>query len=129
MASRRRYRKKADQFVIAVQVNLELDGFTYMKWGGRQHCKQGDWLVDNRGDVYSVDQDVFAATYRPIKPGTYVKTTPVWAEVATESGAVSTKEGRSRYQPGDYLVYNDEEGTDAYCVVAERFVSMYELDE
>ncbi|MGD8251486.1 MAG: hypothetical protein PVF20_04200 [Desulfobacterales bacterium] len=129
MASMRRYRKKADQFVIAVQVNLELEGFIYRKWGGRQHCKQGDWLVDNHGDVYSVDRDVFAATYRPVNPGIYVKVTPVWAEVAAESGAIPTKEGWSRYQPGDYLVFNDKEGTDAYCVAAETFESMYELDE
>ena len=28
------YRKKADSFVTAVQLNLETDGFSYQKWGG-----------------------------------------------------------------------------------------------
>ena len=83
MGNRRRYRKKADQFVIAVQLDLNTEGFTYEKWGGEQRCKQGDWIVDNDGDVYSVDAEVFAKTYRKTGNGIYVKTTPIWAEVAT----------------------------------------------
>ena len=63
------------------------------------------------------------------RPGAYVKTTPVWAEIAGESGSVKTKEGRSDYKKGDYLVYNNEDGTDAYCMDAIKFVSMYEPDE
>ena len=129
MGKRLRYRKKADQYVVAVQLNLETDGFTYRKWGGEQRCKRGDWLVDNGGDNYTVDAEVFEKTYRRVNPGTYVKTTPVWAEVATRPGSVATKEGESQYRAGDYLVYNNEDGTDAYCVSAAKFDSMYELDE
>ena len=124
--SRQKYRKKADQFVVAVQLNLETEGFAYRKWGAEQHCKKGDWLVDNCGDIYSVDQDVFARTYRKLKPGTYVKTTPIWAEVATAPGVVSTKEGQSHYEAGDYLVSNNEDGSDEYCIRAAKFESMYE---
>ena len=42
MKNLRRYIKKADQFVIAVQLNLDTDGFTYDKWGSVQKCKKGD---------------------------------------------------------------------------------------
>ena len=129
MGNRRRYRKKADQFVVAVQLDLDTDGFIYRKWGAEQRCQQGDWVVDNDGDHYTVDGEVFARTYRKLSPGIYVKTTPIWAEVASKSGQVPTKEGASHYQAGDYLVSNNEDGTDAYCISAAKFESMYELDE
>lgn len=129
MTVRRRYRKKANSFVVAVQLNLDIDGFTYEKWGATQRCKAGDWIVDNDGDIYTIDQQVFARTYRKVGPGIYVKTTPVWAEVATKSGTVTTKEGASSYKVGDYLVFNNEDGTDAYCMGASKFESMYELDD
>lgn len=129
MPTRRRYRKKPDQSVVAIQLNLDTEGLTYMKWGGRQHCKPGDWLVDNQGDIYSVDQEVFANTYRRVSPGNYVKSTPIWAELATTSGSVVTKEGRSHYNAGDYVVFNNEDGTDSYCMSKEKFESMYEIDE
>ena len=74
MGNRRRYRKKADQFVVAVQLDLDTDGFSYRKWGAEQRCQQGDWVVDNDGDHYTVDGEVFARTYRKLSPGIYVKT-------------------------------------------------------
>ena len=129
MGQRRKYKKKADSFVVAVQFNLDTDGFTYHKWGAEQRCKKGDWLVDNDGSIYTVDEEVFAKTYRKKSPGIYVKTTPIWAKVATEPGVVDTKEGKSHYNAGDYLVSNNEDGSDAYCMSAEKFNSMYELDE
>ena len=55
MEKRRRYRKNPDQFVTAVRLNLDTQGFVFNKWGGEQRCKPGDWLVDNDGDVYTVD--------------------------------------------------------------------------
>ena len=79
--------------------------------------------------VYTVDAAVFARTYRPAGKGTYIKSTPVWAEVATQSGLVETKEGRSRYGVGDYLVYNEEGGGDAYCMGPAKFEAMYEPDD
>ena len=69
MANRRRYRRKADQYVAAVQLDLDTDGFTYQKWGGEQRRKRGDWLVDNDGDIYTVDGAVFARTYRKVRLG------------------------------------------------------------
>ena len=84
MTTHRRYRKKANQFVVAVKLDLDTAGFTYRKWGAEQKCKAGDWLVDNNGDVYTVDAGVFAGTYRSVGPGVYVKTTPIWAVRATQ---------------------------------------------
>jgi hypothetical protein len=70
MGIRRQYRKRSDQFVVAVQLDLDTTGFTYRKWGAEQQCKKGDWIVDNDGDIYSVDGDVFAKTYRnPLRAG------------------------------------------------------------
>lgn len=129
MGKRRRYRKKAGHYVVAIQLNLDTKGFTYRKWGAEQRCKKDDWIVDNGGDIYSVDAEVFAKTYRKTGDGTYVKTTPIWAEIATQKGSVVTKEGKSHYQSGDYLVYNNEDGTDAYCISAAKFELMYELEE
>jgi hypothetical protein len=129
MKTRLQYRKKAEKFVVAVPLDLDTEGFIYRKWGAEQQCKHGDWIVDNDGDIYSVDGTVFAKTYRRVSAGIYVKVTPVWAEVATEPGSVATREGKSHYEAGDYLVYNNEDGTDAYCVSADKFESMYELDE
>ena len=130
MKPRREYIKRASQFVVAVQLNVKTNGFTYEKWGSIQTCKQGDWLVTNGPDTYTVDQDSFAQTYRYSGSGTYVKVTPVWAEVATERGEVRTKEGISHYQAGDYLVYNCQDGSDCYAVPKAEFERMYEpLDE
>ncbi len=129
MAGRRPYRKKKASRVVAVQLDLETPGFTYEKWGSTQTCKPGDWLVDNDGDVYTVDAETFSRTYRAVSPGVYEKVTPVWAEMAQEAGRIATKEGVTHYQAGDYLVYNEPDGTDGYAVEAETFEKMYEPAE
>ncbi len=82
--------------------------------------------MNNAGDTYTVDRQTFAHTYRSTGPGTYVKVTPVWAEIADRAGEVRTKEGTTRYQAGDYLVYNEPNGGDAYAVSKETFERMYE---
>ncbi len=124
-----RYRKRPDQAVSAVQLDLDTTGFVYQKWGAEQRCKQGDWLLDNNGDIYTVDADVFDRTYRQVSPGRFVKITTVWAEQADSDGSIKTIEGESHYQAGDYLVYNNEDGTDGYCMSADSFHAMYETDE
>jgi hypothetical protein len=122
---RRKYVKKAKQTVAAVRLDIDTKGITYRKWGGTQRAKRGDWLVDNRGDVYTVDGRVFDRTYKRVGPGIYAKTTPVWAEIATAPGSIPTKEGASHYRRGDYLVFNDRKGRDGYCVSAAKFKAMY----
>jgi hypothetical protein len=125
MNRRRKYLKRPSEFVIAVQVDLDIDGFTYRKWGSTQACKRGDWLVNNDGDTYTVDGATFARTYRATGPGTYVKATPVWAEVAETAGEVRTKEGATHHEAGDYLVYNEPDGSDAYAMSKTAFERMY----
>jgi predicted acylesterase/phospholipase RssA len=125
-SGRVKYAKRPDQAVVAVQVALEGVSFSYEKWGATQKCKPGDWLVDNDGDVYTVDQATFARTYQKVADGKYLKTTPVWAEAAGEAGQVRTKEGSTSYEAGDYLVFNEEDGGDPYAVDKAKFESMYE---
>jgi hypothetical protein len=130
-AVRHRYLRRPDVPVVAVRLALETPGLVYRKWGGEQRAKAGDWLVDNDGDVYTVDADSFARTYRATGsgPGTYVKTTPIWATRAARAGAVHTKEGITHYEAGDYLVSNNDDDTDQYAVAAAEFERLYMLDE
>jgi hypothetical protein len=129
MSSRLKYVKRDNQAVVAVQLALDTAGFTYEKWGGVQRCKPGDWIVNNDGDVYTVDRETFERTYRQIDAGRYVKITPAWAEVAQEAGCVQTKEGATHYRAGDYLVFNEPHGGDPYAVSADKFEAMYEQAE
>jgi len=128
-SKRRRYIRRSGKSVVAVCLALETDGFFYQKWGGEQHAKPGDWIVDNEGEVYTVDADVFARTYRQTGPGTYVKTTPIWAERTSSPGSIKTKEGVTHYNAGDYLVSNNSDGSDDYAITAEKFESLYTPDD
>jgi hypothetical protein len=126
---RRRYIRRPDKPVVAVRLALDTDGLVYRKWGGEQRAKAGDWLVDNDGEIYTVDAGVFARTYRQTGPGTYVKTTPVWAKQASHAGSIDTKEGVTHYQAGDYLVSNNSDGSDEYAVSATKFESLYKAKD
>ena len=120
-----RYFRRSGKLVIAVRLALDTEGFVYRKWGGEQRAKAGDWIVDNEGDIYTIDADVFKRTYRQTGPGTFVKTTPIWAERASFAGSVQTKEGVTHYNVGDYLVSNSSDGTDDYAIAADKFESLY----
>ncbi len=122
----RRYRKKAGRAVTAVRLDLDFEGFEYRKWGGTQRCKKGDWVLDNDGDVYTVDADTFAETYEEVAPGRYEKSAPVWVKQADEPGSITTKEGLTEYASGDYLVFNDAALEDGYAVSAKTFDELYE---
>jgi hypothetical protein len=127
--NRRRYVRHSDKSVIAVCLALDTDGLVYRKWGSEQHAKTGDWIVDNDGEIYTVDAEVFARTYHKTGPGTYVKTTPIWAEQATHAGSIKTKEGLTHYEAGDYLVSNNSDGTDEYAIGPAKFKSLYTPDD
>ena len=127
MATRRKYRKKHASIVTAVRLDLDTDGFSYHKWGHDQRCQRGDWIVNNEGDTYTVSHESFIETYQEVSPGAYRKVAPVWAQSATAPGSVATREGRTAYDAGDYLVSNREDGSDAYAVSREKFEAMYEL--
>jgi hypothetical protein len=127
--TRHRYRPRQDRPVVAVQLKLDMPGFAYVKWGHEQRCQANDWLVDNDGDVYTVNAETFDRTYRELQRGNYVKTTCVWAEEAAADGSIATQEGRTAYSKGDFVVSNNEDGSDAYAVGAEKFRQRYERDE
>lgn len=122
----RRFRKNAAKTVIAVRLNLETEGFSYEKWGDTQRCKQGDWIVYNDSDTYTIDAESFAATYENVSPGVYRKAKPVWARQMERAGRVATKEGSTGYQAGDYLVCNNADGSDTYAISQDRFEKDYE---
>lgn len=128
MNTPQRYRPHADRTVVAIQLRLDMSGFAYQKWGHDQQCQQGDWLVDNEGEVYTVNADSFAKTYRAVSKGLYAKVQCVWARQAEQAGAVPTKEGHTAYQAGDWLVSNHQDGSDAYAISAVKFPTLYELD-
>jgi hypothetical protein len=119
--------RKERMFVIAVRLDLDIECFRYIKWGSVQRCKKGDWIVNNQSDVYTVDGETFNRTYRMVSPGQYEKTGSVWAEVASEPGMITTKEGSTAYSKGDYLVFNDPGRKDGYAMGAHQFAELYEV--
>lgn len=123
------YRRKADAHVVAVQLDLDTEGFTYVKWGGVQTCKPRDWVVNNDGDTYTVDREVFRRTYEQIRPGLFRKTSRVWARVVEEDGKIQTREGVTEYEAGDYLVFNDPDESDGWAMSPGKFQELYEADD
>jgi hypothetical protein len=122
----RQYRRRPDQFVVAIQLDLDTEGLRFRKWGGEQRCKAQDWLVDNDGDIYTVERETFARTYTKVGPGHYRKITPIWAEPASAAGEVRTLEGATHYEAGDYLISNERDGKPTYSVSREKFLATYE---
>ena len=120
------YRKREGTEVTAIRLNLEVDSFTYRKWGGLQTCKAGDWIVDHKGSVHTVDADSFARTYKQVGPATYVKQGVVWAAPASCDGVIATLEGGTHYKQGDVLVWNDKELKDGYAIRKDIFDTLYE---
>ena len=123
------YRKKSDQYVIAVQLALDTEGFEYEKWGSSQRCKAKDWVVYNvaNQETYTIDNTVFQSAYVTVDSGKYAKVGLVTAKQALQDGSVKTKEGITEYKRGDYLVTNEGDGSDVYAISADKFALMYEL--
>ena len=122
---KKRYKKKVDQIVTAVQLSLVTHGFAYEKWDNTQHCNSGDWVVENNGDCYTIREDSFAATYQRVSEGRYKKMAHVIAEQIDAAGTLATREGSTSYAAGDYLVFNSGDDSDGYAVSKEKFETMY----
>jgi len=122
----RTYRERKRTEVFAIQLKLDIESFTYRKWGGLQTCRSGDWLVEHDGNVHTVAADSFARTYKQVGPATYVKQGVVWAAPASRAGAIATREGFTHVNPGDVLVWNDKELQDGYAMPKDTFASLYE---
>jgi hypothetical protein len=122
------YRRKEQTRVTAVRLDLDTEGFTHQKWGGTQRCKKGDWIVNSNSDTYTIDAETFQRTYRMVSRGLYEKIGSVWAEMASEGGAIQTKEGSTAYRKGDYLVFNDPARKDGYAMSPSKFHDLYESE-
>lgn len=120
------YRPREAATVLALRLALDLQCFSYEKWGGEQRARQGDWLVDKDGDVYTVTDSSFSRTYRLVRPGVYRKDAPVWAYVAESEGVVPTEEGATAYRAGDYVVYHLPGDDLGWAMGAEEFLRTYE---
>lgn len=135
MSEPRRYRRRPDRPVLAVRLALDFDALAYRKWGAEQVARPGDWLVQAEGDTYTIAAAVFEETYAAVSPGCYVKVAKVWAYAAQAAGAVTTLEGETHYEAGDFIVRNgDEEGAydgpkgEPYAIARATFEQLYELD-
>lgn len=122
--------------VVAIQLIGGEDGMifaggqvNYRKWGDLQTFKKNDWLVLNGQEIYTVAADTFDRTYTKVGHGHYRKTAKIWAEQATEAGAIETKEGLSHYEAGDWLAYNEADRKDGYRIKAEDFPKLYRVCE
>ena len=124
MSGMKKYRKRI--IIAAVQLDLETDGLDYQKWGGPQHAKAQDWIVNSSGEVYTIDAESFKATYERVGLGQYKKSAPTWAKQADEAGTVTTKEGVSQYEAGDWIASNDAEYKDTYTIAADVFETTFE---
>ena len=127
MSELKKYVPKLDATVIAVQIDLDTQGITYMKWGAEQRCSRGDWLVNNGGDTYTVTDDTFTRTYRMERPGLYRKAASVWARVAQEKGWVRSEEGETEYEPGDYIAFHAPDAELGWAVPPVEFLERYDL--
>lgn len=129
MSQLKRYKRRENTTVTAVKIDLGTDGFQYQKWGGVQIARRGDWLVDNMGDVYTIDGQVFEDTYSEVSPGRYKRNSFVWAEEAKIDGRVKSTSGFTYYYAGDMIAYNSEEKTDGWAMEKERFFKLYRDDD
>lgn len=127
MSLRKRYKKRSKFNVTAVKMDLDFDGFVFQKWGAEQKCQPGDWLVNNNGDVYTIDKDYFKDYYQIVSQGVYEKVGEIWAEQAKQDGTIKTKEGHTNYLAGDYLVFDREQDGEGYAIKKPVFERMYEL--
>jgi hypothetical protein len=124
-SEKKTYAVREGQEVTAIQLNLNLDAFTYQKWGSRQTVKRGDWLVERDGQVHTVAAETFKQTYEQVGPSTYRKCSIVWAAPAAEAGLIATQEGTTHFRQGDYIVWNDAAGNDGYAIAKEIFENLY----
>jgi hypothetical protein len=76
--------------------------------GDTLHASVGDMVVSDAstGDRWSVDADVFAATYTCVGGDQFRKTAVIHAAQVDEPFSVSTLEGTATGESGDWLVRN-----------------------
>lgn len=85
--------------------------------------RPGDWLVESGEDSWTVQKDVFLATYAEQSPGVYRKTAPVHATRLRDDAIVQTLEGDALAKAGDWLVANSS--GDCWPVTHADFTARY----
>ncbi|MGQ7787939.1 PGDYG domain-containing protein [Nesterenkonia sp. K-15-9-6] len=74
--------------------------------GAVMEAKPGDWIVDDDGQQWSVDAEVFAETYEAVSEGRYRKTGEVRARQIAQPTSLETLEGSDQLDAGDWVVQN-----------------------
>ena len=127
------YRAAGGLPVNAIQLTFDESekSISYVKWGGEQTAKFGDWLVHNPtgGDTYTVDNESFYNTYMAVadtfglyqKKGAWCKRVPFNAAPFT----IPTKEGGTQVNPGDWLMANNVDLSDKYAMRHEKWLKLY----
>lgn len=87
----------------------------------------GDWVLTDADDAWAgfwtVEQNVFSATYQEVRPGIFRKTAVVRAAQLKEDALVETIEGDVSAVAGDWLVTNPT--GDSWPVKNAEFVLRY----
>ena len=76
-----------------------------------------------------VSASSFSHSYEPDGPGLYRKVAPVWAFVADTDGVVPSEEGSTRYEAGDYVVFQSPEHELGWAMGPDEFTRTYEPAE
>lgn len=84
--------------------------------------------MNNHGDTYTVEPQVFEQTRSSICLGQYVKSLPIWARKAEQDGSITTQGGKTHYKAGDMTVFNNEDETNGNAVDARTFDHLYGED-
>lgn len=72
--------------------------------GATLRAARGDWLVDDGSRRWSVRDDIFHATYRPLSRHLWRASGTVRAARASTDTVVHTLEGDVRARPGDWII-------------------------
>lgn len=127
MSAYRRYKRKGNEVVIAIQLDLDTEGFSYQKQGAERRCNAQDWLLSDRSGTYAVDDSTFARAFEEIGVGQYTMVGIVRAKVSDSAGHIRVGQRKVPHEPGDYLVWDESTQSIGYAVPKDWFEASYVL--
>lgn len=92
--------------------------------GNQATAKRGDWLLNSGQDEWTVNHEVFIATYKELEPGKYQKTARVFARELDREITTETEEGIASGKPGEMILAGPL-GT-VWIQSKQQFTSRYE---
>lgn len=92
--------------------------------GSEMSAAAGDWMVTDGQKSWTVDHQIFEATYRSMSPGVFRKFGIVQARQIEVSAIIPTLEGNVCAEPGDWVVRG--EAGDVWPVPDLEFTRAYE---